>query len=112
MKCTTTIINRAMQNPTNLFITSLASADILMCCFSVPFTPIQSFTGKWLFGEVLCTLFPVSQGISIYISTMTMTIIALDRFVVVCYPYRQRMQVTSVGIIITLSIEDFLPDSL
>jgi 7 transmembrane receptor (rhodopsin family) len=64
-----------------------------MCCFSVPFTPIQSFTGKWLFGEVLCTLFPVSQGISIYISTMTMTIIALDRFVVVCYPYRQRMQV-------------------
>ena len=86
--------NKSMQNPTNLFITSLASADILMCCFSVPFTPIQSFTGKWLFGEVLCTLFPVSQGISIYISTMTMTIIALDRFVVVCYPYRQRMQVS------------------
>jgi hypothetical protein len=50
-----------------------------MCCFSVPFTPIQSFTGKWLFGRVLCTLFPVSQGISIYVSTMTMTIIALDR---------------------------------
>jgi hypothetical protein len=23
--------NRAMQNPTNLFITSLASADILVC---------------------------------------------------------------------------------
>jgi hypothetical protein len=50
-----------------------------MCCFSVPFTPIQSFAGKWLFGRVLCTLFPVSQGISIYVSTMTMTIIALDR---------------------------------
>jgi hypothetical protein len=35
----------------------------------------------------------VSQGISVYVSTLTMTIIALDRFVVVCYPYRQRMQI-------------------
>ena len=85
--------NREMQNPTNLFITNLACSDILMCCLSVPFTPIQSFTGKWLFGGVLCILFPVSQGFSIYVSTMTMTMIALDRFVVVCYPYRQRMQV-------------------
>ena len=86
--------NRRMQNPTNLFITNLACSDILMCCLSVPFTPIQSFTGKWLFGDVLCTLFPVTQGFSIYVSTMTMTIIALDRFVVVCFPYRQRMQVS------------------
>jgi neuropeptide Y receptor len=86
-----------MINPTNLFITNLACADILMCCFSVPFTPIQSFTGKWHFGKILCTLFPVSQGTSIYVSTMTMTIIAVDRFVVVCYPYRQRMQVISVN---------------
>jgi hypothetical protein len=64
-----------------------------MCCFSVPFTSIQSFTGKWLFGKILCTLFPVSQGVSVYMSTLTMTIIAVDRFVVVCYSHRQRMQV-------------------
>ncbi len=37
--------------------------------------------------------YQVSQGISVYVSTLTMTIIALDRFVVVCYPYRQRMQI-------------------
>jgi hypothetical protein len=53
--------NRSMQNPTNIFIANLAFSDVLMCCFSVPFTPIQSFTGKWLFGGILCTLFPVSQ---------------------------------------------------
>lgn len=45
--------NQAMQNPTNLFIANLAFSDILMCLFSVPFTPIQSFTGQWLFGEVI-----------------------------------------------------------
>ena len=85
--------NQLMQSPTNIFVANLAFADILMCCFSVPFTPIQSFTGKWLFGRVLCTLFPFSQGVSVYMSTLTMTIIAVDRFVVVCYPYRQRLQI-------------------
>jgi len=77
-----------------------------MCCLSVPFTPIQSFTGKWLFGRVLCKLFPVSQGISVYMSTLTMTIIALDRFVVVCYPYRQRMQTKTS--LLFIAIIDFL----
>jgi len=55
-----------MQNPTNIFIANLAFSDVLMCCFSVPFTPIQSFTGRWLFGRVLCTLFPVSISPTFY----------------------------------------------
>ena len=105
--------NRSMQNPTNIFIANLAVSDVLMCCFSVPFTPIQSFTGKWLFGRVLCTLFPVSQGLSVYISTLTMTIIALDRFVVVCFPYRQRLQIKTsllfVSVIDLLAVLFVLP---
>ncbi len=40
---------------------AFSPADILMCTFSVPFTPLQSFSGKWVFGEVLCKLFPFSQ---------------------------------------------------
>ena len=59
-------------------------------------------TGKWLFGEVLCILFPFSQGVSIYISTMTLTIIALDRFVVIIFPYRARMQIKTCFLMITL----------
>ena len=51
-----------MHTVTNFFILNLAASDILMCLFSVPFTPLQSFTGKWIFGEILCKLFPFSQG--------------------------------------------------
>ncbi len=85
--------NRNMHTVTNFFILNLAVSDVVMCLFAVPFTPLQSFTGKWLFGDVLCTLFPFSQGVSVYISTLTLTIIALDRFVVIIYPFRARMQV-------------------
>ncbi len=85
--------NPQMKNVTNLFILNLAFSDVVMCLFAVPFTPLASFTGRWLFGEVLCILFPFSQGVSVYISTLTLTIIAVDRFVVIIYPFRARMQV-------------------
>jgi len=75
------IRNPVMHTVTNFFILNLAMSDIVMCLFAVPFTPLQSFTGRWLFGDVLCTLFPFSQGISVYISTLTLTIIAVDRSV-------------------------------
>jgi len=70
----------SMHLVTNFFILNLALSDIVMCLFAVPFTPLQSFTGKWLFGDFLCTLFPFSQGVSVYISTLTLTIIAVDRY--------------------------------
>lgn len=87
------IKSKHMRTVTNYFILNLALSDIVMCLFSVPFTPLQSFSGKWMFGEVLCKLFPFSQGVSVYISTLTLTIIALDRFVVIIYPFRARMQI-------------------
>ena len=108
--------NKSMQNPTNIFISNLAFADMLMCLLSVPLTPAQSFTGRWYFGSVLCTLFPVSQGVSVHVSTLTMTVIALDRFVVVCYPYRQRIQsktsILFVALIDILAIIFVLPYAL
>ena len=51
-----------MKNVTNFFIVNLAVSDIVMCLFAVPFTPLQSFTGQWHFGQLFCKLFPFSQG--------------------------------------------------
>ncbi|XP_040574622.1 prolactin-releasing peptide receptor [Lepeophtheirus salmonis] len=97
---------RAMRDiVTNLFILNLAISDIVMCLFAVPFTPLQTFTGVWYFGEALCILFPFSQGVSVYISTLTLTIIAVDRFVVIIYPFRARMRVkTCICLILIIDI--------
>ena len=55
------ILNKHMKNVTNLFIVNLAISDVVMCLFAVPFTPLDSFTGQWYFGDILCKLFPFSQ---------------------------------------------------
>lgn len=92
--------NRAMQTVTNFFITNLALSDILLCTLAVPFTPLYTFLGQWIFGRVLCRLVSCAQGVSVYISTLTLTSIAIDRFFVIIYPFQQRMQLITCLIII------------
>ncbi|KAB7495852.1 Prolactin-releasing peptide receptor [Armadillidium nasatum] len=48
--------------------------------------------GEWVFGSVLCHLLSWSQGVSVYISTLTLTSIAIDRFFVIIYPFRPRLK--------------------
>lgn len=92
--------NKAMQTVTNFFITNLALADILLCALAVPFTPLYTFLGEWIFGRVLCHLVAYAQGTSVYISTLTLTSIAIDRFFVIIYPFKPRMRLTTCLIII------------
>ena len=75
---------------------------------SVPLTPLSTFMGRWVLGETLCKLFPssqvrmltswlasshvltfpLSQCISVYMSTFTLTAIAVDRFLL---PKREKL---------------------
>lgn len=98
--CYVVFRNRAMQTVTNLFITNLALSDILLCVLAVPFTPLYTFLGKWVFGKIICHLVPYAQGISVYISTLTLTSIAIDRFFVIIYPFHPRMKLSTCVIII------------
>ncbi|XP_069139501.1 neuropeptide Y receptor type 2-like [Argopecten irradians] len=85
--------NKTMQTITNIFITNLAVSDILMCLLAVPFTPLSYFLNSWMFGEALCHIVPMSLGISVYVSTLTSTAIAVDRYFVIVYPFKPRMKV-------------------
>ena len=85
--------NKTMQTITNIFITNLAVSDILMCLLAVPFTPLGYFLRSWVFGEALCHIVPMSLGICVYVSTLTSTAIAVDRYFVIVYPFKPRMKV-------------------
>lgn len=87
--------NKAMQTVTNLFITNLALSDILLCSLCVPFTPLYTFIGRWIFGRVICHLVPYAQATSVYVSTLTLTAIAIDRYFVILHPLRQRMKLST-----------------
>uniref|UniRef100_A0A1A9VHR1 G-protein coupled receptors family 1 profile domain-containing protein n=1 Tax=Glossina austeni TaxID=7395 RepID=A0A1A9VHR1_GLOAU len=101
--CFVVLRNRAMQTVTNIFITNLALSDILLCVLAVPFTPLYTFMGRWAFGHTLCHLVSFAQGCSIYISTLTLTSIAVDRYFVIIYPFHPRMKLcTCITIIVSI----------
>lgn len=99
--CYVVFRNKAMHTVTNFFITNLALSDILLCILAVPFTPLYTFLERWIFGKALCHLVAYAQGVSVYISTLTLTAIAVDRFIVIIYPFRHRMKLSTCILIIT-----------
>ncbi|GFT99372.1 neuropeptide Y receptor type 2 [Nephila pilipes] len=98
--CYVVFRNKSMHTVTNFFITNLALSDILLCTFAVPFTPLYMFMSEWVFGRILCHLVPYAQGVSVYISAFTLMSIAIDRFFVIIYPFKPRLQVTYCYLII------------
>ncbi len=87
------IRNKSMQTITNIFITNLAVSDIMMCMLAVPFTPISGLLQDWIFGEFLCHLVPMTLGVSVHVSTLTSTAIAIDRYFVIVHPFKPRMKI-------------------
>ncbi|XP_056636478.1 neuropeptide Y receptor type 2-like [Diorhabda sublineata] len=100
--CYVVFRNKAMQTVTNLFITNLALSDILLCVLAVPFTPLYTFLGEWVFGRLICHLVSYTQGTSVYISTLTLTSIAIDRYFVIIYPFHPRMKLSTCIVIILI----------
>jgi neuropeptide Y receptor len=99
--CYVFITNKSMHTVTNLFISNLALSDIILCLFAVPFTPLYLITFKaWVFGSALCHLVPYVQGVSVYISAFTLMSIAIDRFLVIIYPFKARMKMYVCALII------------
>ncbi|KAL7024471.1 hypothetical protein ACKWTF_013054 [Chironomus riparius] len=100
---------RTMQTVTNFFITNLAFADILLCLFCVTLTPAYTMIGQWIFGKFLCHLVAFLQCWCVYLSTLTLTSIAIDRFFVIIFPFRPRMKVcTCLSILLLIWIIAFL----
>lgn len=48
-------------------------------------TPLYLYVGHWIWGEWLCHGLPLFQGTSIFISTLTLMAIAIDRYFVIVH---------------------------
>jgi len=94
--------NASMQTNTNVFIANLAVSDIMMCLLAVPFTPISGLLQAWPFGSALCRLVPMTLGVSVYVSTLTSTAIAVDRYCVIVHPFLRRMRIGACLVLIVI----------
>lgn len=83
--------NRHMHTVTNLFIANMAISDLLLAFLNVPLNITRNLMNEWTLGSFLCHLLDFSLMVSVYVSTFTLTAIALDRQRVLLYPLHPRM---------------------
>ncbi|GFY74453.1 neuropeptide F receptor [Trichonephila inaurata madagascariensis] len=79
----------AMRTARNVFIINLAISDLILCLFTMPFSLVEIMMKFWPLGVLPCKLVSGLQATSIFVSTISITAIALDRYKVIVYPTQE-----------------------
>jgi leucokinin receptor len=93
----------AMRNVTNLFIANLASADIIIGAFAIPFQFQAALLQKWLLPHFMCSFCPTVQVVSLNLSIFTLVALSVDRHRAITQPFKPRIT-KKMGIIIIFII--------
>ncbi|VDP66689.1 unnamed protein product [Echinostoma caproni] len=82
-----------MRTPRNLFIVNLATSDLILCLFTQPFNLLRTLYWHydWTLGRIMCKAVAMAQAANIFVSTISIIAIALDRLQVIVYPTRIRV---------------------
>ncbi|KAF8356256.1 npr-9 [Pristionchus pacificus] len=79
-------IGRQMRNSTNTLIIGLAVSDLMFLLICIPITALDYATSTWILPNFMCSVINYCQHISAYMSVWTLSLMAFDRFLAVCYP--------------------------
>uniref|UniRef100_A0A095CDQ9 Neuropeptide F receptor n=1 Tax=Schistosoma haematobium TaxID=6185 RepID=A0A095CDQ9_SCHHA len=77
----TVIRKPKMRTPRNLFIVNLAISDLILCLFTQPFNLLRILYWHydWKLGQIMCKSVAMGQAANIFVSTISIIAIALDR---------------------------------
>ncbi|XP_063601911.1 neuropeptide F receptor-like, partial [Penaeus indicus] len=101
----------AMRTARNVFIINLAISDLLLCLVTMPLTLMELLSQYWPLGDTpfACKLVGTLQATSIFVSTISITAIALDRYHVIVYPTKKSLQkVGAAGALMGMWLLSFL----
>ncbi|XP_069488134.1 alpha-2C adrenergic receptor [Ambystoma mexicanum] len=72
--------SRALKAPQNLFLVSLACADILVAALVMPFSLANELMGYWYFGSIWCDIYLALDVLFCTSSIVHLCAISLDRY--------------------------------
>uniref|UniRef100_A0A8C3WZ05 Melanopsin n=1 Tax=Catagonus wagneri TaxID=51154 RepID=A0A8C3WZ05_9CETA len=78
--------SRGLRTPANMFVINLAISDFLMSFTQAPVFFASSLYKQWLFGEAGCEFYAFCGALFGITSMITLTAIALDRYLVITRP--------------------------
>ncbi|XP_045027343.1 pyroglutamylated RF-amide peptide receptor isoform X2 [Daphnia magna] len=84
----TTARYRRLKTITNIFLASLASADLLLVIVCVPVNVAKLFSFAWTFGVFLCKFVHYMQNVSAICSVLTLTAMSIERYYAIVHPMR------------------------
>ncbi|CAF0725039.1 unnamed protein product [Rotaria sordida] len=77
-----------LRTVSNLFILSLALADLAVGLFVMPLSAAQIIAGRWPFSSVICKMWLSIDYVASTASIFNLVLLSLDRYWAVVYPLR------------------------
>lgn len=102
--CIAVFTDRRLKRLNNMFIVSLAVADLWVSLMVMTFAVANDITGKWMFGPIYCNVWISSDIMGSTASILNLCVISLDRYIHIRDPlkYTRWMTWKKVAISITL----------
>uniref|UniRef100_A0A8C1YZ24 Trace amine-associated receptor 13c-like n=1 Tax=Cyprinus carpio TaxID=7962 RepID=A0A8C1YZ24_CYPCA len=95
---------KKLHTPTNLIILSLAVADMLIGLIVMPIEAIKLIETCWYFGDTYSGLIAMILGLLLSVSLSNLALIAVDRYVAVCYPLLYPQKITMTKTLLTICL--------